>query len=294
MKGSILITSHSRLISLYFLIFISLGGCASSQNLTGMEQSGMSMPIKTLVMESPMLIEPERLKAVFVPDIKQESAASAVLVTEGEKHAQEYALASMKDALGKQTELDVIDPPEVASPTYDKIRDGKFSNPITQDEADWLRATTGADAILRFGVTDYGLTPKSWRNGYITFEVTSTLAVAGVIAYAGTAAAKAAAGAYLVQEGVEETAESYAGFWGLDVVSRPVRIEAELVSLNPVETIWKYSDTGLSDVSLSRLTRKVDSKERNSQLDQSTHYAVSDVVSELTVALKLSEHRVDR
>lgn len=254
----------------------------------------MSMPIKTLVMESPMLIEPERLKAVFVPDIKQESAASAVLVTEGEKHAEEYALASMKDALGKQTELDVIDPPEVASPTYDKIRDGKFSNPITQDEAYWLRATTGADAILRFGVTDYGLTPKSWRNGYITFEVTSTLAVAGVIAYAGTAAAKAAAGAYLVQEGVEETAESYAGFWGLDVVSRPVRIEAELVSLNPVETIWKYSDTGLSDVSLSRLTRKVDSKERNSQLDQSTHYAVSDVVSELSVALKLSEHRVDR
>jgi hypothetical protein len=294
MKGSILIARQSLHISIYCLVFISLGGCASGRNLMRMEQSGMNMPIKTLVMESPMSIEPKRLQAVFVPDTKQESAASAVLVTEGEKHAQEYALASMKDALGKQTKLEVIEPPAVASPTYDKISDGKFSNPITRDEADWLKTTTGADAILRFGITDYGLTPKSWRNGYITFEVTSTLAIAGVIAYAGNAAAKAAAGAYLVQEGVEETAESYAGFWALDVVSRPVRIEAELVRLNPVETIWKYNDTGLSDVSLSRLTRKVDSIERNSQLDQSTHYAVRDVVAELSGALKLSERRVGR
>jgi hypothetical protein len=264
------------------LIFISLGGCAANKNLMRFEQSRMNAPIKTLVMESPISIEPGRLQAVLSPDIKPASPASAVLVAEGEKHAQEYALASMKEALGKQAKLYVVNPPAQGGPTFDKISDMKFENPITQDEADRLRATTGADAILRFGITDYGLTPKSWRNGYITFEVSSTLAVAGVIAYAGTAAAKAAAGAYLVQEGVEESAESYAGFWVLDQVSRPVRIEAELVGLNPVATIWEYNDTGLADVRLSRLTRKVDSMERSKQLDQSTNYAVRDVVANLS------------
>lgn len=254
----------------------------------------MNAPIKTLVMESLVLIERGRLQAVLAPEIKPALPASSVLLSQGEKHAQEYALASVEAILGKQTKLDVITPPAVGNPTFDKIRGRKFKKPITQEEADWLRETTGADALLRFCITDYGLTPKSWRNGYITFEVSSTLVIAGALAYTGTAAAKAAAGAYLAQEGVEESVESYAGFWVLDVVSRPVRIEAEMVNLNPVSTVWEYSDTGLSDVSLSRLTRKVDSIERNSQLNQSTNYAVKDVVLELLGALKLSGHRANR
>jgi hypothetical protein len=88
------------------------------------------------------------------------------------------------------------------------------------------------------------LTPKSRRKGYIAFEVTSTLAIARAIAYSGSAAAKAttaAAGTYLAQETAEETAESYAGFWALDVESRPVRIEAALVRPEPVATVWEIS-----------------------------------------------------
>ena len=89
-----------------------------------------------------------------------------------------------------------------------------------------------------------------------------------------------------MQEAVEETAEAYAGFWALDVVARPVRIEAELVRLNPVTTVWNTSDTGLSEMKLSRLTRKVDADERDRQLDQATDNAVKDIVSELSDALE--------
>jgi len=267
-------------------MFVGLGGCASTGNVVGFEQSHLNVPIRMLVMESPASIEPGRLQPVFAPDIKPGLPASAGLIAQGEKHAQEYALASMLEALDKQARLDVINPPAEESRTIDKIAGKKFASAITQDEADWLRATTGADALLRFGITDCGLTPKSWRDGYIAFEVTSTLAIAGAIAYSGSAAAKAAGSAYLVQEGVEESAESYAGFWALDVVSRPVRIKAELVRLNPVATVWETSDTGLSDVSLSRLTRKVASIERNNQLDQSTNHAVRDVVSDLSAAME--------
>jgi len=142
--------------------------------------------------------------------------------------------------------------------------------------------------MLRFCVTDYGSTPRAWRDAYIAFEVTSTLAIAGAIAYSGSAVAGAAAGAYLAQETVEETAEAYAGFWGLNVVSRPVRMTAELVRLEPVATIWEDSRTGLSDVELSRLTRRVGPRELDRQLDRSTADAAGGLVSELSAALASS------
>ena len=262
-------------------------GCAANKNMLRFEQAHMNGPIRTLVMESPVSIDKGRLQAVFTPDkIKPGSPESQTLISQGEQHAREYALASMNDALLKQPMLDIINPSSGQSTITSDIGEMNFDSPITQEQADRLRTATGADALFRFGISDYGLTPKSWRDGYITFEITSTLAIAGAIAYTGSAAARAAAGAYLVQEGIEESAESYAGFWALDVVSRPVRIEAQLVRLNPVTTVWEDSDTGLADVKLSRLTRKVGSAEQNNQLDQSTDFAVNGLVSRLSAAMK--------
>ena len=72
----------------------------------------------------------------------------------------------------------------------------------------------------------------------------------------------------------------------MDVVCRPVRIEAELIRLNPVATIWQTSDTGLSDIKLSRLVRKIGTEEQDRQLDLATDNAVEDVVSDFSSALK--------
>ena len=265
---------------------VVLGGCATTRNVAQLEQSHLKVPIKMLVMESPISIDPGRLRAVLAPAIKPGLPGSAELIFQGKIHAQEYAQASMEEALGKQAVLDLVAPAAEASQAIDMIGKKKFGSAITQDEANRLRATTGADALLRFGITDYGLTPKSWRKGYITFEVISTMGIGAAIAYSGSAVAKAAAGAYLAQEAAEETVEAYAGFWALDVVSRPVRIEAALVRLNPVATVWETSDTGLSDISLSRLTQKVTLIERNKQLDQSTKKAAIDVVSALSHAIE--------
>ena len=74
----------------------------------------------------------------------------------------------------------------------------------------------------------------------------------------------------------------------MDEVYRPVRIEAELISLNPVSTLWKTSDTGFSDTSLSRLVRKVGADERNRQLNQATDEAVKKIASDLSDTV---EHR---
>ncbi len=266
------------------VIGVGLGGCACTTNMQ-FAQTDTKAPIKILLMQSPITIDPGRLQKVLAPDIKPKLSVSEEPISQGVQHAQEHALAAVESALTKQSKLIVVTPPTEEKQFINKIQGHGFDTAISQDEADRIQATTGADALLRFDITDYGLTPKSWRKGYITFEVTTTLALAAVIAYSGTTVAKAAAGAYLAQEAVEETAEAYAGFWALDVVSRPVRIEAELIRLNPVTTVWKASDTGLSDVRLSRLTRKVGPDERDRQLDQATDYAVKVVVSDFSDAL---------
>jgi len=267
------------------LMGVWLGGCASTSN-TQLAEAGMKVPVKILIVQSPITINPDFLKKVFVADTKPELPISDELIPQGVEHAQQHAMATMQSALAREPKLIVVTPSMEDKQLINTIQVRGLEGIITQDEADRLQAETGADALLRFGITDYGLTPQSWRNGYIAFEVTTTLVLAGVIAYSNSVAAKSAAGIYLVQETIEEVATAYAGFWALDEVCRPVRVEAELIRLNPVTTLWKTSDTGLSDVGLSRLFRKVGVDERNNQLDQATDHSVKKAVANFSNALE--------
>jgi len=245
----------------------------------------MQKPVKLLVVESPLTIDPGRLQKVMAPDNKTRLSLTDEPIADGIAHAQDHALKVMQSALSRQPGLVVVSTPTEAKQFLDAIRDNDPETELTRDEADHIQSLTGADAILNFSISDYGLTPTSWRNGYITFEVTTTLGLAAIIAYSGSTVARAAAGAYLVQEAIEETAEAYAGFWALDVVCRPVRIEAQLIDLQPVTTVWEHHDTGLSDVRLSRLTRTVTPAERLTQLDQASDDAVTDIIATLANAL---------
>ncbi len=176
-----------------------------------------------------------------------------------------------------------FDESDVVSRLVDELQ---IKNPdigVTGEMASRLHATSDADALLRFWITDYGITPKSWRSAVIIFEVTTTLGIAA-IAYA-YPATRAVAGVYLVEEGIEETVEGYAGFWALNEVGRPVRIEAEFVSLSTGTQIWKGSTTGFSDMRFSRLVRKVTPEERDAQLNGATDRALANIVAELGQAL---------
>lgn len=288
-------TAASRLIIirvyllLTSLLQIGLSGCAAT-NGELLAHPDIRLPISILVIPSPMTIDRDRLQKVLAPDSKSELSTSDVPISTGVNHAQEYALTAMKSVLSRQPGFVVLASPAEEMLLINDIRGRDFETPISQEEANRIRMTTGADALLRYRITDYGLTPRSWRTAWITFEVTSTLAIAAVIAYSSSTLAKGAAGAYLVQEAIEETAETYAGFWALDVICRPVRIEAMLIRLNPVGTVWKTSDTGLSDVRLSRLTRTIKPAERDKQLDQATNHAVDHVAANLYGALESIEH----
>jgi hypothetical protein len=275
---------HSIVATLLCLLGLGLGGCASMDNKQ-LAQSGMQLPIKIMVVQAPVNIEHDRLRSVFYPGAKATLPVPEEAISTGVKHAQEYASSALEAALRKQPQLLIVNTPPEEKIFLDQRNIDDYESTLTQDEAEQLQKSTGAQALLKYRITDYGLTPKSWRNGYITFEVTTTLALAAVIATVESPVAKAAAAAYLVQEAIEETASAYAGFWALDVTCRPVRIEAKLIRLNPLTTLWQSYDTGLSDVKLSRLTRKIAPVERDKQLDQATRYAVQDIVASFADAL---------
>ena len=275
-----------RRFSVLLLVLTGGGlcGCATSPiALPEMHENG---PVRIMLMESPMRVGPGRLQSVLAPGVKRKLAMSEQPLSEDIQHAQRHASAAMQSALTSRSGLVVVAPPAMEEPFLSTIESRDLKAALSQKEADRIRSTTGADALLRFDITDYGLTPKSWRTAYVTFEVTSTLAIAGFIAYPGSTVARAAAGAYLVQETVEEATEAYAGFWGLDVVCRPVRIEAELIGLDPVSVLWKTSETGLSNVRLFRLVSKVGPDKKNVQLDQATDHAARDIAFALSGALR--------
>lgn len=278
--------SKQRLpIAFIALTSMALIGCSTIAK-NQLKQSHLQLPIRVWAVQSPIIVEPDRFKALLVADTEPKLPVPDESIAQAAEHAQERAQSAMTSALSKDPSLFIVTPPLEEIQFISQIQSRSFGSAITQDEANHIQAATGADALLRYAITDYGLTPKAWRNGYIAFEVTTTLALAAVIAYSSSQEAKAAAGIYLVQEAAEETATAYAGFWALDEVCRPVRIEAELIRLHPLNTLWETRNTGLSDVKLSRLFRKVSVSERDKQLDQATDNSVKQTVSNLFSALE--------
>jgi len=264
-----------------FLTILILGGCTTTDKLK-LNQIQEKLPLKILLVQTPIAIKTEKLQTVLEPEEKKSLSKPDQIISAQITHAQNSAELEIKKDLKDRPDLFIIKSVPERSGLVKNIQG---TATLSQEEANSLRKQTGADAVLKFKITDYGLTPKSWRTGYIAFEVTSTAAVAGFLVYSGTIAAKTVAGGYLAQEAVEETAEGYAGFWALNEVCRPVRIEAELIQLKPVEILWKGHYTGLDDVKLGRLVKTINKNERYLQLDKSTTYAAKGLISDLSKSL---------
>jgi len=95
------------------------------------------------------------------------------------------------------------------------------------------------------------------------------------------AESKALAGAYLASEAVEETTEAYTGFWALDKLARPVRIEAELFDLHTGKRVWADSNTGLSKFHIAQIVSHIDIATREAQLKVAIHESVIKLVDQL-------------
>lgn len=270
---------------------LCLSGCATAPTThLARTAAALHFPLRVVTLEAPMAVDAGRLQEVFAPGAKQPLADDDPRLVQARQRGEARAAAAMAAALGGEPNVVVIVPAEEQSP-LDALRSRALASAITPDEAMRLHAATGADVLLRYGITDYGLTPAAWRHGYIAFEVVTTVALAAVIAYSGSRAAQAAATLYLAQETAEESAEAYATFQAFDEVCRPVRMEAQLLALQPPALLWQAGDTGISDIKLGRYFRKVGAEERDRQIDHATGDAVRGIARDLHAALEYSRLR---
>jgi hypothetical protein len=88
------------------------------------------------------------------------------------------------------------------------------------------------------------------------------------------------AGAYLLEESIEEFSEGYAGFWVLNRLSRPVRIEADLIDSQTGQVLWREAHTGLAPWRWRHL-RYVDDTTRDELLTTSMDKAVKALAASL-------------
>lgn len=281
-------TTHK--ISLVVLIAFGVAGCVTTPPYRPSAQDTAGRPQTAVLVQAPLVANEKMFHDLFALDLAQGSPESRQAVKNAVDMVQAHALAYMQNAMENQTGIKIIDSEEVEH-AIDRLRIKDADTVVTREIAEQLRAVSGADALIRFRITDYGLTPKSWRQAVIVFEVTTTLAIAA-IAYA-KPATRPIAGVYLVTETIEETAEAYGGFWALDQIYRPVRIEAELITLDTGTPAWKDSATGFSDRSVTRLVRKISVTERDTQLDSALHDAVNLIVADLRNALPPGASRPD-
>jgi len=269
-------------IALAALMGVVLCSCATTQGDGSTTQSIGAYPQKAVLVQTPMVMDDAAFNKLFATDLPKDSPESRQAIKNAVDNAEVRAFAEMQKAFETQTEI-TMDNSEVVSRVINELQINNADTVITREIAERLHAASDADVLVRFRVTDFGVTPKSWRNAVIIFEVTSTLGIAA-LAYA-YPATRPIAGIYLVEEGIEETLEAYAGFWALNEVSRPVRIEAELITLNTGTHAWKSSATGLSDLGLTRLVRKVSAAERDAQLNSAIQEAAEKIVADLRKAL---------
>ena len=269
-------------IALAVLMGVVLCSCAATQRYGSADQIIVTYPQKAVLVQTPMVRDDPAFNRLFAPDLPKDSLESRQAIKNAVDNAEVRALAQMQKAFETQAEIK-IDNSEVVSRVINELQINNADTVITRAMAERLHAASDADVLLRFRITDYGVTPKSWRNAVIMFEVTSTLGIAA-IAYA-YPATRPIAGIYLVEESIEETLEAYAGFWALNEVSRPVRLEAELITLNTGTQAWKSSATGLSDLGLTRLVRKVSAAERDAQLNSAIQEAAEKIVADLRKVL---------
>lgn len=253
-------------------VCLTLGGCATAPKT---DTQFVTRSLKVCLAQV-SIQDREAVRSVVVPDPSKVKSDDEQAINKAIQTAQTQALTEMTSAFAVMPGLKVNAVPVVLPSVLNEFPIMDRKHPLSAEVLATLRASSGTDALLRFGISDYGLTPRAWRHGVIAFEVVSTLGIAA-IAYANPAT-RAIAGVYLAQETIEESIEAYSGFWALNEVYRPVRVEAEMIDLQTGRTVWADSEIGFSDRSLSRLYRTVSNEERERQLRTALHDAINKVV----------------
>ena len=229
-----------------------LAGCATQPPLS----RASFRPERLEVLELPPAVADRPLRRVLHGKHEE---ADAVTLTADREHINQSLEATLRESV-----------PCIGSSSA-ALSDMAIGRPIDSANLATLQSSHPADAYLRLRVTDYGETPRRWRAAYVSFEVVTTLGIAaGLYVHKVT---RAVAVGYLLEESVEELSEGYAGFWVLNRLSRPVRIEADLIDGRTGQVFEREAHTGLAPWRWRHL-RHMDDTTRDELLNTSMRRAV--------------------
>jgi hypothetical protein len=235
-----------------------LGGCASEHSVMP------EAPGHLIVLELPPTPSSESLGRVL--HNKHAASDQRFLAAARERINQELD-ASLRVAFLSEAAA----PKAIDFEPFDQVGMA-IGRPLEAATLTELQALQPADWYLRVSVTDYGETPRRWEGAYFAFEVVSTAAIAAAL-YVHTVTRPVAA-AYVGEETVEEVSEGYAGFWALNRLSRPVRIEADMIDGRTGQVLFHESHTGLARWRWPNLWH-MDDAARDALLDTSMRKAVA-------------------
>jgi len=214
--------------SIAMIGLLLLAGCATQPPISHASRSHGLLHLE--ILELPPTVEDRSLRRVLHDGAHAE-------VTDVELAADRRRINQSLEAT-----LQEIAPNIEIAPFVDPI--AIIGRPLDSASLAILQSSRPADAYLRLSVTDYGETPRRWRGAYITFEVVTTLAITAALAV--HKVTRPIAGVYLLEESIEEFSEGYAGFWALNRLSRPVRIDADVIDGHTGQVLWREAHTGLA------------------------------------------------
>ena len=256
----------SRVIAV--VLCVAVAGCATVEPVAEGSKGALAL------LQQPGIRDDSRLRELFElesnDDARDLAAAAARYATFEDK-----AHGELRDALTRAGFL-VVDAPLVTDPGAPLE-----SEPFFRYNA---RSAPGEGRVLRFRITDLGYSPRAWKGWYAAWEITSTIAIAAA-AYA-VPKTRPIAGAYFLEESFEELTEGYAGFWLLDRVWSPVRLEAALVDLRTGEVAWAGAATGFADFKLGRILKRPRGARQDAQIDRALRDAAEGLAGGLQRALK--------
>jgi len=108
-----------------------------------------------------MLRDDPVLNKLFAPDLPKDSPESRQAIKDAVDNAEVRAFAEIQKVFETQTEIK-IDNSEIVSRVLNELQINNADTVVTREIAERLHTASDADVLLRFRITDYGVTPSSW------------------------------------------------------------------------------------------------------------------------------------
>lgn len=174
----------------------------------------------------------------------------------------------------------------VITDSVQPINIGPDGTPASNEALEKIHATSGADAVFRFRITDLGAIPDITVK-WVTIGTIGFVTSAVAIAYSNPATSKLI-GVYLASEVVQEGAEAYFGYSLIDRYFRFVRVEAELIDTRTGKTIWQDASTCAG---IGKLLEEYPSAVRD-KTETQIAVALKRTLKELSISVKEAKGRV--